>query len=569
MRSNHLWAILLSGAAVLVHGPAQACGGFFCNRPVNTDQLPVAQTGENVLFAMDPKGDGLQRLEAHIQIFYTGPADRFSWVVPVDGVPQFDVGSNRIFQILDAQTRPSFAVQLHEEGVCRDDPGFTVGAGGTASPGSNSPPAGSPGTPGVSGVIIVDQGSAGPFDYVTVRSDDPQMLVAWLQDNKYYLSPEAEKLIRDYASEGKYFVAVKLQPGKGVTEIQPIVLRFDGVGPCVPLRLTAVASVSDLRVNLWVLSRTRVVPQNYYEITVNEAKIDWLGGGGNYEKLLKEAANEAGGNAFTVEYAGPPVSLQGLLYRSDLSGLRAATSAPDALDQLRQLGLNNDPGILELLRMFIPEPQALKDQGIGEVQYYNGLRGYWRTGDPFDGPGLADAVQNKIIGPIQNLQKLFAGHDKLTRLVTFISPEEMTVDPLFVENSTLPDVSNSHQRQAYRECGARTFKRCEAPIRLMLSDGRALWFEAPPGGGWCASNGYDRSVVDRMPSLEQGWMRAVAGEGAVKFDNRAPIADLIEQQNAGVHSGCGCDMGGRSRALGWWPLGLVLGLACTRARRRR
>jgi hypothetical protein len=569
MRNDQVLAILLSGAAVLAQRPAQACGGFFCNRPVNTDQLPVAQTGENVLFSMDPKGDGLQRLEAHIQVFYTGPADRFSWVVPVDGVPQFDVGSNRVFQLLEARTRPQFGVQLHEEGICRDDAGFTFGAGGTASP----PSPGTPGNPGAPGstpaVVVVDQGSAGPFDYVTVRSDDPQMLVAWLEDNKYYLSPEADKLIQDYAREGKYFVAVKLQPGKGVTEIQPIVLRFDGVGPCVPLRLTAVASVADLRVNLWVLARTRVVPQNYYEITVNEAKIDWLGGGGNYEKLLKEAANEAGGNAFTVEYAGPPVPLDDLLYHANLSGLRAATSAPDALAQLQSLGLNNEPGILELLRTFIPEPQALKDQGIGEVQYYNGLRIYWRTGDPFDGAGLADAVQTRFIAPLQNLQKLFASHDKLTRLVTFISPEEMKVDPLFVENSTLPNVSSSHQRDAYRDCGARSYKRCEAPVRVMLSDGRALWFDAPPGGGWCTSNSYDRALVDQMPSLERGWMRAVAGDGAVKFDNRAPIAALIDQQNARVRAGCGCDLGGRPRALGWWPLGLGLMLARHLARRPR
>src|SRR6185436_2715553 len=99
---------LAIGAAALLRGHgAEACGGFFCNQPQNPfDPPPVAQTGENVLFSVDPGENGLNKLEAHIQIFYTGPADKFSWVVPVDGKPVLDVGSNQVFQALDAATRP-------------------------------------------------------------------------------------------------------------------------------------------------------------------------------------------------------------------------------------------------------------------------------------------------------------------------------------------------------------------------------------------------------------------------------------------------------------------------------
>src|SRR5690242_7439448 len=99
MRSRLLFAASSFAVLVLAARPVRACGGFFCDRAATGNQLPVAQTGENVLFVMDPRGDGMNHLEAHIQVFYTGPADRFSWVVPVDGVPTFDVGSNRIFQI--------------------------------------------------------------------------------------------------------------------------------------------------------------------------------------------------------------------------------------------------------------------------------------------------------------------------------------------------------------------------------------------------------------------------------------------------------------------------------------
>src|SRR4051812_31699147 len=110
-------------AALLPGQPAQACGGFFCNQPQNPfDPPPVAQTGENVLFAMqsDPQ-TGANHLEAHVQIYYTGPADKFSWVVPVDSEPTLDVGTNQLFKVLEPATRPSFTVNTQEEGNCRVD----------------------------------------------------------------------------------------------------------------------------------------------------------------------------------------------------------------------------------------------------------------------------------------------------------------------------------------------------------------------------------------------------------------------------------------------------------------
>ena len=75
-------SLVLGGlTAALVPGHrAQACGGFFCNQPSPNpfDPPPVAQTAENVLFAMEKDAAGVTHLEAHVQIFYAGPADRFS-----------------------------------------------------------------------------------------------------------------------------------------------------------------------------------------------------------------------------------------------------------------------------------------------------------------------------------------------------------------------------------------------------------------------------------------------------------------------------------------------------------
>ena len=74
---------------------------------------------------------------------------------------------------------------------------------------------------------------------------------------------------------------------------------------CLPLKLTAIAATPDLRINVWVLGDARAVPINYAEIAINQARLDWFNFGRNYDQLLKEAANEAQGNAFAVEYAMP------------------------------------------------------------------------------------------------------------------------------------------------------------------------------------------------------------------------------------------------------------------------
>jgi hypothetical protein len=71
----------LAGLTLVGHQEARACGGLFCNaRPPDPfAPLPVAQNGENIVFSItpDPAG-GAPTLVAHIQILYTGAADKFS-----------------------------------------------------------------------------------------------------------------------------------------------------------------------------------------------------------------------------------------------------------------------------------------------------------------------------------------------------------------------------------------------------------------------------------------------------------------------------------------------------------
>jgi hypothetical protein len=283
---------------------ARACGGFFCDRPTVTGPLPIAQAAENVLFVMDTDpATGAKTVEAHVQILYTGAASAFSWIVPVTAVPTVDVGWDILFDRIEPPTRPSFQLRYQTDGTCQGGSrGIGCGASDSASGGGSVPGQGN-GTPPP--VDVVSRGSVGPYDYVIVKSADGATLRTWLGDNGYFVSDDAGKIVDDYVAGGFSFVAVKLQAGQDTSAIRPIILRVQAAEACLPLKLTAIASTPDLRINVWVLASGRAVPINYAEVAVNLAKIDWFMGGANYDQLLKEAANEAMGDAFAVEYAQP------------------------------------------------------------------------------------------------------------------------------------------------------------------------------------------------------------------------------------------------------------------------
>jgi hypothetical protein len=92
-------SLFVPQVATLVH----ACGGTFCDScPQN---MPVEQTGENILYVVDG-----ENVEAHIQIQYKGAAGRFAWVLPVQALPSFEIGSQPLFDAMLQGTFPT--VQL-------------------------------------------------------------------------------------------------------------------------------------------------------------------------------------------------------------------------------------------------------------------------------------------------------------------------------------------------------------------------------------------------------------------------------------------------------------------------
>jgi len=516
---------------------AQACGGFFCNRPpVNPlDPLPVAQAGENVAFGIegDP-ANGNAVVTAHIQILYSGTAAAFSWVIPVASVPELSTGTDRLFSALGAPTQPRFVPSYVTDGTCIADPRQIAADAGVSSGAGGSSASGAGGAAG--GVNVVFQGVVGPYAAKIVQSSDANELKDWLTTNGYYLDPRAGQIIDTYVREGKYFVALKLDNGQDVRAIRPIVLTFHGTDPCVPLRLTAIAALPDMPVTVYVLGATRAVPLSFLELKLDPLRIDWPSGGRNYAALLREAANDAGGNAFVTEYAGTS-SVAGTLWvagQFDPDSLRASPTPPVYVQRLVNQGLGNDPQTLPLLQQYIPMPPEAIAQGITPAAFYNNLSSYWIqfAFPPFDLGTLTDKVVETIIEPRRLAQQMISAHPYLTRLGTFISPEEMNDDPLFAFNPTLGDLPAVHSAVLRTMCGDRAYLACNAPVRLELPDGRMAWVRRGVSATTCQFPPYDTSLAS-LPAAEVAWARGLAGEGTRRLDNVGAIQDALALHNAG------------------------------------
>ena len=87
-------------------------------------------------------------------------------------------------------------------------------------------------------------------------------------------------------------------------DLQPIAMTYAAERPGIPSPHRG-ATVPDLGVRAWVLADHRAIPENYLHVKINEALIDWWSGGFNYPEVVTQAADEAGGQAFVTDYAGP------------------------------------------------------------------------------------------------------------------------------------------------------------------------------------------------------------------------------------------------------------------------
>ncbi len=477
MERSMCWSILALVFACALVGPreAEACGGFFCDSPPPDPPpdepdlpLPVYQTGELVLFVADET-----QVEAHIQIQYAGEANEFSWVVPVQAVPEIDFGSDEAFFALAAQTTPSFPIDNRRAGcpTCLDCPiedNYYYGGDTDSDMDADVDTDADSDADGDGGeeVHILDSGVVGPFETVTLASDDAAALTTWLSDNGYVIPETAYPIIDSYVSAGFYFVGLKLTKDATTGDLRPIVLRMTGANltPCVPLRLTAIAAAQEMPVRVWVLGDQRAVSTNYHDVEVND--LPAAAGFEGYDPLVSRAIDEAGGRGFVTEYAGDSIGVTIEINPSQFntSTLETISDPAQFLDAMVSQGFTQSRLVLGLLRQYIPKPEGLD---VSDATFYECLEcdvyyGYDAgctecyeddiVGQPFDPVGFASALEENIVRPMRELHAQFRAHPYLTALHGTMSPNEMTVDPEFAYRSDLPPVAAARPAIRTEQC---------------------------------------------------------------------------------------------------------------------
>jgi hypothetical protein len=558
--------IALALALAAAPNAALACGGFFCS------SVPIDQSKERIVFAIDEEE---RMVETHVQIFYQGAAQEFAWVVPVPAVPEVGISSDELFMQLDARTTPNFWFTEEYLGACNWDM-FAFDDSMNAD--GSFPPSAAEGAGG-GGVTVIEQAQVGPYDQVTLQASDPEVLLQWLNDNGYIIPATVGSALAPYVEDGQYFVALKMSNDRDAGDIAPIKMRYAGDAASIPIVLTSIAATPDMRLQPFILSMDRrAVPSNYLHVRINEAAIDWLSYGGNYDEVVTKAADEAGGQAFATDYAGPSSIMDNSVYwedRYDLDLLRTFDDPVDFLNNLLWMGFPRNAQVQNLLRTFIPMPQTLVNQGVDDRDFYNCLECYRDAlrGMDFNPDAFVDVLDEVIVTPARDAQAMLDHFTYLTRLTSSMSPDEMTLDPLFVLNGDMEDVSNTHQARLIVDCtNGEDYTAAERT--LILQDGTEIivpswndyWAQQGLGGSWL-----DDLNVPAAAEIEQ---TGASGDATTVTDNgqitHAEVIEYNERQIAaaeadgdGSAAACGCDSRGGVSA--WTVLGLVaLGL-----RRRR
>ncbi|MEM9072294.1 MAG: DUF2330 domain-containing protein [Myxococcota bacterium] len=480
--------------------PVSACGGFFCSTA-----NPVLQSAEQIIFR--EHGDGT--VTAIVQIQYAGPAERFAWVLPVPGAPDVGVSTNMLFQRLQGRTAPVYRLAT-DGGTCLRTRGgvVTESSDGTGVTEAESP-----------AVSVIDGGTVGPFDFVTIRvrpdvARPGDVAVEWLQENGYDVDDFGRERLSPYLAGGMNLIAFRLTKGRSEGSIRPIQLRYETDHPMIPIRPTAVAAAEDMGVLVWVLGPSRAFPRNYRHLVLNEALINWLNPNANYNEVVSAAADEAGGHGFVTEMAGPTGELGPLL------------NSNESLEELRMRFVRNEGAAIRNLILNYQDWDGFRD-ALATVPLPAGT-----TVDDLlacsDCVELADDIPDfelddflvtldrEVFGPIRDGEAFLREAPWITRLYTTLSASEMDVDPTFDFNADLPAVSNFHDAERVVRCD-RDRGIGSAPWRIRLSTGQQIY---GAGLDWPYQVG-DLPAAQRIEQLQ------AAGPPVVTADRRDEIDAVL------------------------------------------
>jgi hypothetical protein len=506
--------VLAMGVQAYGAPAAHACGGFFCSRAA-----PVVQSAEEIIFVDNPD----DTVTAVIRINYTGPSQKFAWVLPIEGAPsQIQVSSNLAFNSLRTATNPSYTLTRTVEGSCKVEPQpmFAAGAPSAGGTATNSGSAGK----AAPAVTVIDQGSVGPYDFEVISvdpslSDPADVAIKWLGDHGYDLSDLGPSVLRPYLADGLNLMAFKLTKGPNATSgsIRPVMVTFNSKLPGIPIRPTAVASQPDMGILVWLLSDHQGVPKNYKSLVLNEALINWFNFNSNYRAVVTAAADEAGGQGFVTEMAGDSKQLKDIVYSPGQAQQWTQFSQQTFADGFAAIQSAGQYASWDGFQDAVCKGATLPSTLTCAMFASNPLS--YRSMVQVDTTKFLTALYEGVVKPVIATQDLLLSRPYFTRVFTTMSPEEMTLDPIFDFNADLADISNKHVAMQVVQCSSNVTL-SQAPWRILLPQGGVV-SGSGSGGVWPLSLG--GSVPANLKVVELG----TSGGGKVVQDNTSMILKVL------------------------------------------
>lgn len=491
---------LFTASFLLCMRRTQACGGFFCQ-----PRQPILQAGEAIAFGVSGT-----TVSMHVQILYEGPAEGFSWLLPMPVQPSFSTGSDVLFDALFKETVPTYVFNIDEfaSTTCQDFNGpecfFSEGmedSDAEASAGAS---------------VVLEEGNVGPFEYAVLDPDSGKVF-DWLEENGYDQPEEAEPLIEYYARHGMIFVALRLSKESDTGEIQPLVLTYDMPSldsntpiACVPMKLTSIAATQNMPMYIYILGESRAVPLNYLDVELDDTQVDWLGCMGNpgcyyddYRSRFSSAINTLENRTFITEYAGSARIMDGTVELSvSIDDLQASKTPAEFLLKLADAAVPAISIVTYILQQYIPPPYSCSDLYTPDTT--------WRieqcffsygSGWTFDPVGLANELDEKVFKPAEDAQVWVDQYSYFTRMYGSLSPENMDKDPFFAFKSNLPDVSHIHTASGVPVCSISPFIN-PTELDITVDSGSSVTIPAQRSCGRWFSSQTEPTTIALSPALQ-------------------------------------------------------------------
>lgn len=274
-------ATVMAGAATLLEGDANACGGCF----VPTEN-PTVVTDHRMIFSVSKEQTTL-----YDQIKYSGNPASFAWVLPVSGIVEVGLSADIVFQALDTSTQTRINPPPQN---CPPPPDCGFRNAGSASPSADG---------NESGVTVTKREVVGPYETVQLKADNPAALQTWLATNGFTVPPDVKPVIDQYVAEKSDFLALKLLPGKDVQDMRPVRVTTKGASIVLPLRMVAAGTGPVVGISLWIVGEGRYETLNFpsFVIPTDEIAWDWTQNKSNYTEIRAAKTVAGKGRAWEIE----------------------------------------------------------------------------------------------------------------------------------------------------------------------------------------------------------------------------------------------------------------------------